>query len=537
MSDPLYIGIDVGTGSARAGIFDRSGHLRATAKRDIALFREQGDVVEQSSRDIWAAVTDSVREALSGGIDPEAIAGIGFDATCSLVVLGPGGKPLPVGPSGDADRNVIVWMDHRATAEAAQINAGGHRVLDYVGGTISPEMETPKLAWLAKHQSASFDAAWQFFDLADFLTWRASGSLARSTCTLTCKWTYLAHERRWDAEYFKAIGLGMLAEEGFRRIGTDIRAPGEAVGGLTPEVAEAWGLRAGIPVAAGLIDAHAGGVGTVGARGEEGTLGSRMAYVMGTSACTMVSTAEPVFVPGVWGPYFSAMVPGMWLGEGGQSTAGAGLDHLVTLHPAAHEARVKAGAAGASLTAWLGQEALAQEADPSQVARLAGGVHVVPEFLGNRAPFADPNARAIIAGLGMDTTQASLVGLYVAGVLGLGYGCRQLIETMAASGIAVDTIAISGGAGASPLVRQLLADATGLTVAASTSPEPVLLGSAILGAVAGGAYPTLVDAMSAMSSLGATYRPTGGALSQWHDQRYRAFTTLQQAAHAIRGDH
>jgi D-ribulokinase len=171
------------------------------------------------------------------------------------------------------------------------------------------------------------------------------------------------------------------------------------------------------------------------------------------------------------------------------------------------------------------------------VARLAGGVHVVPEFLGNRAPFADPNARAIIAGLGMDTTQASLVGLYVAGVLGLGYGCRQLIETMAASGIAVDTIAISGGAGASPLVRQLLADATGLTVAASTSPEPVLLGSAILGAVAGGAYPTLVDAMSAMSSLGATYRPTGGALSQWHDQRYRAFTTLQQAAHAIRGDH
>lgn len=537
MSDPLYIGIDVGTGSARAGIFDRSGNLIATARRDIALFREQGDLVEQSSRDIWAAVTASVRQALAGGIDPTAIAGIGFDATCSLVVVGPDGDPLPVGPSGDADRNVIVWMDHRATAEAAQINAGDHRVLDYVGGTISPEMETPKLAWLAKHQRASFDAAWQFFDLADFLTWRASGSLARSTCTLTCKWTYLAHEQRWDADYFEAIGLGVLAEEGFKRIGTDIRAPGEAVGGLTREVAEAWGLAEGIPVAAGLIDAHAGGVGTVGARGDEGALASRMAYVMGTSACTMVSTAEPAFVPGVWGPYFSAMVPGMWLAEGGQSTAGAGLDHLITLHPAAHEARAEAGAAGTSLTAWLARQALALEADPSQVARLAGGVHVVPEFLGNRAPFADPDARAVIAGLGMDNSLSSLVGLYVAGVLGLGYGCRQLIETMAGSGIALDTIAISGGAGASPLVRQLLADATGLTVAASTSPEPVLLGAAMLGAVAGGAYPTLVDAMSAMSSLGKVYRPAGGTLAQWHDQRYRAFTTLQRAARAIREDH
>ncbi len=537
MTDPLYIGIDVGTGSARAGIFDRSGNLRATARRDIALFREQGDIVEQSSSDIWAAVTASVREALSGGIDPDAIAGIGFDATCSLVVLGPDGAPLPVGPSGEADRNVIVWMDHRATAEAARINAGGHRVLDYVGGTISPEMETPKLAWLARHQRASFDAAWQFFDLADFLTWRASESLARSTCTLTCKWTYLAHEQRWDADYFDSIGLGMLAEEGFRRIGTDIRAPGEAVGGLTPEVAEAWGLRASIPVAAGLIDAHAGGVGTVGARGAVGTLASRMAYVMGTSACTMVSTADPVFVAGVWGPYFSAMVPGLWLAEGGQSTAGAGLDHLVTLHPAAHAARETAHAKGMSLTAWLGQEALAQEADSSQVARLAGEVHVVPEFLGNRAPFADPDARAIVAGLGMDTSLASLVGLYVAGVLGLGYGCRQVVETMAASGIVLDTIAISGGAGASPLVRQLLADATGLTVVASTSPEPVLLGAAMLGAVAGGAYPSLVDAMSAMSSLGAVYRPAEGALSSFHDQRYSAFTTLQQAARAIRGDH
>ena len=71
-------------------------------------------------------------------------------------------------------------------------------------------------------------AAWQFFDLTDFLTWRATGSLARSVCTVTCKWTYLAHEGRWDAGYFRQIGLGDLADEGFARIGTEIVPAGHA---------------------------------------------------------------------------------------------------------------------------------------------------------------------------------------------------------------------------------------------------------------------------------------------------------------------
>src|SRR5262249_54429525 len=158
-------------------------------------------------------------------------------------------------------------------------------------------------------------------------------------CTVTCKWTYLAHEGRWDESYFRSTGLGALVDEGFARIGTEIVAAGTPLGnGLTTEAAAALGLIPGTPVAAGLIDAHAGGVGTVGGRGGEGTLFTRMAYVFGTSACTMSTTSEPAFVQGVWGPYFSAMVPGLWLNEGGQSAAGAAIDRLVRTHPAAADA-------------------------------------------------------------------------------------------------------------------------------------------------------------------------------------------------------
>uniref|UniRef100_A0A8C3Y0M3 FGGY carbohydrate kinase domain containing n=1 Tax=Catharus ustulatus TaxID=91951 RepID=A0A8C3Y0M3_CATUS len=109
-----------------------------------------------------------------------------------------------------------------------------------------------------------------------------------------------------------------------------VLSPGEAVGkGLTPDAARELGLPAGIAVAASLIDAHAGGLGVIGAdvKGhnlpcENQPITSRVAMICGTSSCHMGVSETPIFVPGVWGPYFSAMVPGLWLNEGGQSATG-----------------------------------------------------------------------------------------------------------------------------------------------------------------------------------------------------------------------
>jgi D-ribulokinase len=530
------IGVDVGTGSARAGIFDLAGRMVASAKRDITLFHASGSIVEQSSGEIWRAVCASVKDALAHGkVAPAQVAGIGFDATCSLVVLGPGGRPLPVGPSEQAERDIIVWMDHRAVEQAERINATGHEVLKFVGGKISPEMETPKLLWLLENRPAVFEAAWQFFDLTDFLTWRATGDLSRSTCTVTCKWTYLAHERRWDESYFRTVGLGVLADEGFARIGQTVVDGGTPLGsGLTATAAAELGLLSGTPVATGVIDAHAGGIGTVGADGDpEACLG----YVFGTSSCTMTTTREPVFVPGVWGPYFSAMVPDTWLNEGGQSVAGAAIERLLSMHPATPDARQQAEQAGQSLPVLLATLAVqsAQAADGlSGAARLAHGLHVVPEFLGNRAPLADPHARAVIAGLGMEDDLDSLVALYIAGICSIGYGLRQIIETQASAGAPIERVVISGGAGRLDLVRQLLADATGKPVLATQAEEPVLLGAAMLGGVAGGCFDDVRAAMAGMSQISRTYAPDRGDLAALHDARFRAFTQLQNVAREIR---
>src|ERR1700743_2875742 len=226
-----FIGVDVGTSSARAGVFDQSGTLLATAKHPIAIWRDAGDVVEQSSSDIWAACVASVRAAMAeAALRPEAVKGIGFDATCSLVLLDRNAEPVTVSTSGDNNRNVIVWMDHRAVAEARQINDTKDDVLRYVGGSISPEMEMPKILWLKRHLPASYAAAGHFLDLAAFLSFRATGSLKRSVCTVTCKWNYLAHEQRWSDGYFDRIGLGDLAADQYARIGSALVGPGRPLG-------------------------------------------------------------------------------------------------------------------------------------------------------------------------------------------------------------------------------------------------------------------------------------------------------------------
>lgn len=91
-------------------------------------------------------------------------------------------------------------------------------------------METPKLLWLRENLPEIYRSAVNFFDLTDFLTWKMTGALDRSSCTVTCKWTYLAKDNRWDESFFRQIGLEDLVEDGFARIGRSVVHPGTALG-------------------------------------------------------------------------------------------------------------------------------------------------------------------------------------------------------------------------------------------------------------------------------------------------------------------
>ena len=515
-----YIGVDVGTLSARAGVFDSVGRLLASARRPIAVWRERGDIVEQSSDNIWSAVTSAVREAVeASGLPAEAVRGMGFDATCSLVALDRNARPLSVSPTDAPERDVIVWMDHRGADDSERINAGGHEVLRYVGGKISPEMHAPKLAWLARCKPETIGAAGHFFDLTDFLSFRATGSLIRSACPATCKFGYLAHETRWPDEFFDSVGLGFLKDENYARIGAKTAPPGAPLGrGLAPEAAAAMGLKPGTAVGAGLIDAHAGAAGTLGARagGVQADPRRRLALILGTSSSCMALADEPRFVDGIWGPHFGALTPNQWLIDGGQSAFGGALDHLLRLHPAFAELSARVGPQALHA---LEKEIVARAGGLSPAALIAEGLHVLPDFIGSRSLSADAGVRGGVMGMDLREDAASLQEFYVAGLCGLAYGLADIVRKLEASGYEFDSIVVSGGAARSALIRQIIADVCGKAVVLPETPEPVLLGSAMVGAVAAGAQ-TMASAMSSMSAIApGAAAPAGGAIAAFHARK------------------
>ncbi|KAM6265010.1 FGGY carbohydrate kinase domain-containing protein isoform 2-T2 [Spheniscus humboldti] len=526
-----YVGIDVGSASVRAALVDEFGTVVAHADQPIQIWEPQPDHYEQSSADIWAACCLVTKKVVCG-VDASWIRGVGFDATCSLVVVDKQFQPLAVNCEGQNYRNVIMWMDHRAVSQVERINATQHRVLSYVGGVMSVEMQPPKLLWIKENlQESCWEKAGYFFDLPDFLSWKATGVTARSLCTVVCKWTYTS-DGGWDDSFWKMIGLEDLVKDKYEKIGNHVLSPGESVGkGLTPEAAKDLGLPAGIAVAASLIDAHAGGLGVIGAdvKGynlpcENEPITSRVAMICGTSSCHMGVSETPIFVPGVWGPYFSAMVPGLWLNEGGQSATGKLIDHVVRGHVAFPELQSKAAASAHSIYTYLNSHLdLIKKSLP--VGFLTVDLHVWPDFHGNRSPLTDLTLKGMVVGLTLSRGLDELALIYLATIQAIALGTRHILETMQAAGHHINTLFLCGGLSKNPLFVQMHADITGKPVVLSKEVESVLVGAAILGACASGDFVSIQEAMAKMGKVGRVVQPNHEH-KRFYDKKYEVFLKL-----------
>ncbi|XP_059077551.1 uncharacterized protein LOC131049784 isoform X4 [Cryptomeria japonica] len=498
---------------------------------------------------------------------------LAFQGLCSfinhfVVAVGEDDSPVTVSWSGDARRNVIVWMDHRAVEQAERINAYNSPVLQYAGGALSPEMQPPKLLWVKENLNESWAVAFRWMDLSDWLTYRATGDDTRSLCTTVCKWTYLGHAHMqqmsmkntkamdacgWDDVFWQEIGLGDLVEGHYAKIGRSVAFPGHPLGaGLTGTAAQELGLCEGTPVGASLIDAHAGGIGVIESvpssnikpQEEEKmeALCHRMVLVCGTSTCHMAVAQNKVFIPGVWGPFWSAMVPELWLTEGGQSATGALLDHLVENHVVAPLLANRAASQNISLYELLNRilESMALEMQAPFVASLSKDVHVLPDFHGNRSPVADPSAKGMISGLTLDSSEKQLAVLYLATLQSIAYGTRHIVEHCNAHGLKashstscgfqlIDTLLACGGLSKNSLYIQEHADIIGFPVILPRERESVLLGAAILGAVSAKKYNTLQDAMKALNAPGQVFYPSQDPkVKKYHDAKYRIFRALYE---------
>ncbi|GJD49314.1 Ribulokinase [Methylobacterium crusticola] len=517
MSAPLLLAVDVGTLSARAGLFTADGHGLAARQAPFRLLRPAEHHAVYRMAEIWEAVIGAVRDCLRA--EPGAgarVAGLAFDATSSLALTAAGDPPLEGG--GD----VLCWMDHRAEAEALAVDRTGHRFLDHVGGALSPESNLPKLLWLKRHRPQAWARLAAARDLCDELAFRATGIDRHSVCGLACKWPYLPHEPEpWCRDLLAALGLEDLTALG--RLAARPAHVGEVHGPLAPSVAERCGLRAGLPVAVGLIDAEAGALGVLG-RDFRGRMNRVLPMIAGTSTSFMPFTADKRHVPGVWGPFKDAVFPGLWMHEAGQSLSGAALDAVLAHHPASPgpPGAERHAAAAAAVLARLDAEG------PAFGARR----HVVPDWLGNRAPLGDGRVRALLTGIGEETSERAFLEAYYAAARGLALQTRHIREHLNRHGYAIDTVALAGGHRRNPLLVRLYRDALGCDLVLGEADEPVLLGTAMVAATAAGLSPDLLGALDAMAPAQRVLA-RDPAWARAHERAYRTYLALFEARNAV----
>ncbi|KFZ23562.1 hypothetical protein V502_01968 [Pseudogymnoascus sp. VKM F-4520 (FW-2644)] len=521
-----YVGVDVGTGSARACIIDANGEIKATVSKDIQTWEPRSGYYEQSTTDIWACISFCVKAALvQGAVDPTSVRGIGFCATCSLAVLSSKtDAPISVsGPKFDKpEQNVILWLDHRPVAEAEVINATDDPVLKYVGGQMSVEMEIPKILWLKRNMPREL-----WGDCKDGAT-----------------------------AFFDSIGLGEFKTDGYAKLGGinghngTFLSAGSKIGTLSPHAATDLGLPIGTAVGSGVIDAYAGWIGTVGAKHNllppsgQGVFEAvgRLALVAGTSTCHLTLSPDPHFVQGVWGPYRDVLSPGLWMTEGGQSATGKLLTYVLETHPAYPEVLIllKTDATHGNIYNFLNSHlvtlAESTNSPDASIPHMCRHFHYYGDLFGNRSPLADPSMTGSIIGLTADGRSIDSLALHYYGVLEfLALQTRHIIDALSASGIPTTSLYMSGSQCQNALLMRLMADVCAMPVWVPLYVNAAVVhGAAMLGAKAatetgeGGQSEDLWGIMERMSKPGSVVLPGGNAREKGlFDVKYEIF--LEQA--------
>jgi ribulose kinase len=226
---------------------------------------------------------------------------------------------------------------------------------------------------------------------------------------------------------------------------------------------------------------------------------------------------------GIWGPYLGATLSDYWLNEGGQSATGALLDHVIRQHGAGGEPNAEMHR---KITDRIIQLRLTEGLD------LAGRLHVLPDFHGNRSPYADPYALGVISGLSLEVGFDSLCKLYWRTAVSIALGVRHILDTLNENGYGIDTLHVTGGHTKNPILMELYCNAIGCTVIEPLTDDATLLGTAMVAATAAGLYPDLNTASIAMHQGGKRREPITEARARF-DKDYAIFQEMHRQRKAL----
>jgi xylulokinase len=496
MSSTLLLGIDVGTTSLKAVLFDADGTILSQASQEYPTVYPHPNWAEQAPEEWWRAACAILPQLFaSARADPRGVAGIGVSGQAPSVV--------PVDRTGAALRPALLWLDRRAEAQCAWLRAhvGAEAIASVNGGRIDPYYLAPKWLWLREHEPETYRRTHALL--------QANGYLIHKLCDAICM--DVSHGPL--TLFFDSRRL-RYAEPLAGRMGLDlaqmppIRQCAEVVGTVTSAAAAATGLAPGTPVIAGMCDGTAAAV-------EAGLLRPGDAVEMtGQSTVLLICSDEPylgeALIPLVHG------VPGHYLVVGALVASGGSLrwfrDQL------GEAERLAAPLLGVDPFDLLSQEAAASPAG-------ANGVIFLPYMFGERSPIWDSAARGVFFGLSLATKKADLVRAIMEGAA---FGLRHNAETAAGSGFDIARLACVGGGAASAVWNQIKADVLQVPIRLPRAATGAPLGDALAAGVATGVYASFEEAVRRVVRVEREFAPDPARRARY-DALYQVYVGLYPA--------
>lgn len=474
MDGKYVIGIDGGTEGIRAGIFDLEGNPLAFAATSYKTDYPQSGWAEQNVDDWWQACGSSVKNAVNdAGISADDIVGLSIDTTCCSVVL--------LDADGNALRPALLWMDVRAVEQAEKIASSGDdalRVNSNGAGPVSAEWMIPKALWIKENEPEIYDAAAYICEYQDVINFRLTDRMCASVNNVSVRWHHHGENSGKNGApvgLLDAVGARDLADKWPQ----DVLELGEVIGPLTESAADHLGLKAGTPVAQGGADAFIGmiGLGVV----KPGA----MAFITGSSHLQLGLSEKPFHGTGIWGTYSDAVIKGLQVVEGGQSSSGSIVNWFKNMFGEG-----------------VGYKTLDAEAAVLPIG--ADGLVVQDHFQGNRTPYTDPLSRGAITGLSLKHTRGHIFRAIMESVA---FGSRLILDGMEDNGLNVTELVFSGGVTNSDLWLQIHADVCGKELILTKVSDAPALGSAILAAVGAGCFDTIEHAAEVMVHRSRIVKP------------------------------
>lgn len=493
ISNPVSLGIDLGTTELKALMLDEGGTILDSASAPIATSHPWPDWSEQDPEHWWQACVTALGALRRN--QPSA-----FERICCIGLSGQMHGAVLVDDRNACIRSAILWNDGRSTLEAAFMAERFAVHLDVIGSAPMAGLTAPKLLWLKNHEPQAHAAIDCVLSPKDYLRLKLTGERLTDMSDAAGTLWLDVRRRSWFEAMIEATALQP------RQLPPLVEGS-SAGAGLLPTVANQLGLNKGVVVAGGAGDNPASSIG-IGA-----SIPGRSFVTLGTSAA-VVSTVDrplPKITHGVHG--YCHALPGAWYAMG-------------------------AILAGASCLKWA-SKLLTSGSETDLLACVAGHIPsegpipmeapiFLPYLAGERTPHNDPRLRGGFMGLALDTSAASLGYAVLEGVA---FGLRDALNSIEASGVTVADCSLVGGGARSEYWAQLLADVLGRQLHTLNGSELAAgIGAAKLGFAAYGCDPGVLDRSLPVKATFSPRKPRFDALQE----RYLQFRGLFSAAQSLK---